>query len=230
MLAHLGSLPGAPVIADVGCSTGHLLEDLQRAHPDGTLVGVDLIASGLRKAHTLVPGALLLLADACELPLQEGSVDAVVSANLLEHVPDDARALSEVARVLRPGALAVFVVPTGPGTYDYYDRFLGHERRYRHGELAEKARGAGLEVIRDIHLGSVLYPAFWLVKKMHRARFGHLQGQALQDRVAADIAGTRDSRVGHLSCRLEEAMLARGISLPFGIRGLTLLRRPVAPR
>lgn len=230
MLAHLGPLPAAPVIADVGCSTGHLLEDLHRAHPDGTLVGVDLVASGLRKAHMAVPGALLLLADACELPLQEASVDAVVSANLLEHVPDDELALSEVARVLRPGAPAVFVVPTGPGTYDYYDRFLGHERRYRRGELAEKARCAGLEVIRDIHIGSILYPAFWLVKKAHRARYGKLDGQALQDRVARDIAGTRDSRAGRLSCRLEEAMLARGISLPFGIRGLTLVRRPGGTR
>ena len=40
------------------------------------------------------------------------------------------------ARILRPGARAVIVVPAGPGTYDYYDRFLGHERRYARGELA----------------------------------------------------------------------------------------------
>ena len=45
--------------------------------------------------------------------------------------------------MLRPGARAVVVVPAGPGTYDYYDRFLGHERRYARGELAGKARDGG---------------------------------------------------------------------------------------
>ena len=47
--------------------------------------------------------------------------------------------------VVRPGAPAVIVVPAGPGTYDYYDRFLGHERRYARHELSRKAAAAGLE-------------------------------------------------------------------------------------
>src|SRR2546423_258105 len=81
-----------------------------------------------------------------DLPLGEASVDAVVSATLLEHVPDDRRVLTELRRVLRPGAPAVVVVPAGPGLYDYYDRFLGHRRRYGRGELAARARSVGLQV------------------------------------------------------------------------------------
>ena len=114
---------------------------------NATLVGVDLVGAGLRKAHEAVPAARLIRADACELPLGDQAVDAIVSANLLEHVPDDRRALREMTRVLRPGATAVVVVPASPGTYDYYDRFLGHERRYARGELAAKARDAGLTPI-----------------------------------------------------------------------------------
>ena len=121
------------MIVDLGCSTGYLLEQLAAAHPDGLLIGVDLVASGLRKAHRHVPTARLLQADVCALPLEDASVDAAVSANLLEHVPDDRAALAELRRVLRAGARAVFVVPAGPGNYDYYDRFLGHERRYGRG-------------------------------------------------------------------------------------------------
>jgi SAM-dependent methyltransferase len=226
MLARVGPLTAHPVIVDLGCSTGYLLEDLRARRPDALLTGIDLVASGLRKAHRNVPDARLLQADACALPLEDASVDAVVSANLLEHVPDDRQALSEICRVLGPGGRGVLVVPAGPSTYDYYDRFLGHERRYAHGELAAKARGAGLEVIDDIHLGSVLYPAFWLVKRRNRRRYGHLRGEALQARVAADIAGTRDSRVGHLACLLERGLLRCGIRLPFGIRGLTVVARP----
>jgi SAM-dependent methyltransferase len=226
MLERLGPLPGEPVVVDLGCSTGYLLEDLAEEHPGALLIGIDLVAAGLRKASANAPRARLVQADVCALPLEDESVDAAVSANLLEHVPDDELALRELRRVLRPGARAVLVVPAGPGVYDYYDRFLGHERRYGSGELAAKARRAGLKVSDDVHLGSVLYPAFWLAKQHNRIRYGRLQGAELEARVAANIAATRDSRAGALSCRLERVMLARGVRLPFGVRGLTVVHRP----
>jgi ubiquinone/menaquinone biosynthesis C-methylase UbiE len=216
IVARVGELPRGATIADIGCSTGFLLEDLQAAYPDATLVGVDLIAAGLRKAHRSVPAARLLHADACALPLGEQSVDGVVSANLLEHVPDDRRALGEIARVLRSGGSAVIVVPAGPGTYDYYDRFLAHERRYARGELARKCREAGLEPLEDRYIASLLYPAFWLVKQRNRRRYDGLRDSALEERVAGDIARTRDSRAGHVAW------------LPFGIRSLVVARRPGA--
>jgi SAM-dependent methyltransferase len=226
MLERLGEVPEEGTIVDLGCSTGYLLEDLRVAHRRARLIGVDLVAPGLAKAHGLLPDAWLLRADVCALPLADGCVDAAVSANLLEHVPDDSGALRELSRVLRPGGRAVIVVPAGPGTYDYYDRFLGHERRYGRGELAAKARAAGLEVIEDAHLGAPLYPAFWAVKKRNRRRFDHLRGAALEERVARDIAATQDSPVGAMACRLERSLLRHGVRLPFGIRGLTVLRRP----
>jgi ubiquinone/menaquinone biosynthesis C-methylase UbiE len=226
ILERMGQLPEGPTIIDVGCSTGYLLEDLRRAIPGASLIGVDLVAAGLRKAHENVPEAILLQADACALPLQDASVDAVLSANLLEHVPEDGRALAEVFRILRPGRRAVIVVPVGPGNYDYYDRFLGHERRYANGELARKAAAVGFEILEDIHLGAPLYPAFWVIKQRNRRRYRHLHGRALEDQVREDINSTSDSALGRLACRVEEWTLARGIRLPFGIRGLTVLVRP----
>lgn len=209
-------------IVDLGCSTGYLLEDLRTAHPAATLVGIDLIAGGLRKAHRLVPSARLLQADACELPLEDESVDAVLSANLLEHIHDDRRALAEAARILRPGATCAFVVPAGPSTYDYYDKYLGHERRYVRGELAAKVREAGLRVTRDSHIASLLYPPFWLVKQRNRRLFGHLEGEALAARVARDIRATNDSAVGRFVSRIERAL---PVGLPFGIRSLVVAHK-----
>ncbi|HWW90150.1 MAG TPA: class I SAM-dependent methyltransferase [Solirubrobacteraceae bacterium] len=229
ILARVGPLPQRPRIIDVGCSTGYLLEDLRRAIPDASLVGVDLVAGGLRKARENVPDAELLQADACALPLADRSVDGAVSANLFEHVPADERALAETLRILRPGARAVIVVPVGPGNYDYYDRFLGHERRYASGELARKAAAVGFEVIEDIHLGAPLYPAFWAVKQRNRRRYEQLRGEALEAKVRDDIGRTKDSALGRVACRFEERLLAHGVKLPFGIRGLTVLARPREP-
>jgi SAM-dependent methyltransferase len=227
MLARLGPLGRRPTVLDVGCSSGYLLEDLRSAIPDARLIGVDLIAAGLRRAHENVPEATLLQADACALPLEDATTDAVLSANLLEHLSDDARALAEIFRTLRCGARAVIVVPLGPGNYDYYDRFLGHERRYARGEIARKAIAAGFDVLEDIHLGAPLYPAFWAVKQRNRRRYANLVGPSLEARVRADITRTSDAAVGRLACRVEERMLAFGVKMPFGIRGLTVLLRPL---
>jgi SAM-dependent methyltransferase len=212
------------VILDAGCSSGYLLDDLRHAHPGARLLGVDLVAAGLRRAHALVPEAELLLADVCALPLADESVDAVLSANLLEHVPDDGGALAELLRVLRPGGIAAIVIPAGPGTYDYYDAFLGHERRYARGELARRARG--FEVVHDTHIGALVYPAFWAVKKNNRRRHPDPTPAERQALVERDIARTQGSRIGTLTTLAERALVRRRIPLPVGVRGLTILRKP----
>ncbi len=205
--------PSQPeVVLDAGCSSGYLLEDLRRELPTASLVGVDLIAGGLRRAHLLVPDAKLLLADVCDLPIEDESVDVALSANLLEHVPDDAGALAELHRVLRPGGLAAIIVPAGPGSYDYYDAFLGHERRYARGELAGKA--AGFEVLLDTHIGVLIYPAFWAVKKRNRLKYKAPTPAERQELVERDIDRTTDSSLGTLTVGIERKLLARGVRFP----------------
>jgi SAM-dependent methyltransferase len=216
--------PRPEVVLDAGCSSGYLLEDLRRELPAASLVGVDLVAGGLRRAHLLVPDAKLLLADVCDLPIEDASVDVALSANLLEHVPDDTGALTELHRVLRPGGLAAIIVPAGPGSYDYYDAFLGHERRYARGELAGKA--VGFDVLLDTHIGALIYPAFWAVKKRNRVTRKAPTAAERQALVERDIDRTTTSRLGALTTRVERTLLARGVSFPFGIRSLTFLRKP----
>jgi SAM-dependent methyltransferase len=212
------------VVLDAGCSSGYLLEDLRRELPNASLVGVDLIAGGLRRAHLLVPDAQLLLADVCDLPIEDESVDVALSANLLEHVPDDTGALAELHRVLRPGGFAAIIVPAGPSTYDYYDAFLGHERRYARGELAGKA--AGFEVLLDTHIGALIYPAFWAIKKRNRLKHKAPSAAERQALVEHDIDRTTTSRLGTLTVRAERKLLGRDVRFPFGIRSLTFLRKP----
>jgi SAM-dependent methyltransferase len=59
-------------------------------------------------------------ADLTHLPFPDASYDAVLASHVLEHIPDDRRALREVRRVLRPGGFAALPVPViGPRTVEY---------------------------------------------------------------------------------------------------------------
>ena len=50
-------------------------------------------------------------ADITALPFPDGRFDAVLCSHVLEHVPDDVRAMGELVRVLRPGGWAIVLVP-----------------------------------------------------------------------------------------------------------------------
>jgi SAM-dependent methyltransferase len=219
-------LGSSAVIADLGCSSGHLLADLAARRPDAALIGIDAVPDGLARAAVLVPGAFLCHASVTDLPIDDGALDGVLALNLLEHVADDRLALREVARVLRPGGRAVLVVPRGPELYDFYDEALQHERRYAGRELARKSSSAGLRVRDRILLGGVVFPGFWAVKKRNRRRYRDMaaeQGEAL---VAASIARTQTSRAGAFATAAERRLVRSGVRLPFGVRELLVVERP----
>lgn len=58
-------------------------------------------------------------ADICDLPFEDNEFRIIYCSNVLEHIPDDAKAMSELMRVLQPGGLAIIQVPVkGQTTYE----------------------------------------------------------------------------------------------------------------
>jgi ubiquinone/menaquinone biosynthesis C-methylase UbiE len=221
----LDLLPGQPVVVDLGCSAGRFLRDLQVACPRALAVGVDAVRDGLLTAHGRVPYAPLLHASATDLPMRDGSVDAVAALNLLEHLPDDTLALGEMKRVLRVGGRAVVVIPSNPALYDHYDSYLQHQRRYARGDLAAMAQRVGLRPVRTFYIGSLIYPAFWAVKKFSRWRHQRLSDTRSGELVRRKIRATKSSRLGKLACDVDRWSLERGLRLPFGVREVVVLER-----
>ena len=85
------------------------------------------------------------------LPFADGAFDRVIAAEVLEHIPDDNRAMAELARVLRPGGTMAVTVPRfGPELVnwalsdEYHDIPGGHVRIYRRSLLIDRLRRAGL--------------------------------------------------------------------------------------
>jgi SAM-dependent methyltransferase len=79
------------------------------------VVAVDLTPEMLAEARRLGRhrAAALVEADVLALPLATGSVDAVLAAGLLSHLPDPGAGLAELARVCRPGARLALFHPVG---------------------------------------------------------------------------------------------------------------------
>lgn len=50
-------------------------------------------------------------ADICELPFDENSYDLIFCNHVLEHIPDDTKAMQELYRILKPGGMAILQIP-----------------------------------------------------------------------------------------------------------------------
>jgi SAM-dependent methyltransferase len=93
---------------------------------------------------------------------ENGTGDAVVSLNVLEHIADDAGELQRYGGWLKPGqgALCLFV-PARPEIYSPLDRDFGHHRRYTRPELRGKLERAGFRCLRLDYFNWVGYFAWW---------------------------------------------------------------------
>lgn len=154
-LRDAGALAGPLVDVGVGGS-GYTVIEAARAGADA--VGCDLsltgVASARRRAAAEGVGdsTLWICCSAERLPLATASFSSALAIAVLEHVPDDAAMLSELARVLRPGGKAWVTVPHAlrhiapwfrlPNRL--HDRRLGHLRRYDAEELIGAADSVGL--------------------------------------------------------------------------------------
>ncbi|MCB1036470.1 MAG: class I SAM-dependent methyltransferase [Acidobacteria bacterium] len=110
---------------------------------DGTQF-VDLSAPAVAKLRAR--GARAVVGSISSLPFPRDSFALSSAFDIVEHVDDDEAALSELARVTRIGGVLLLAVPLHPESWNAFDAFVGHRRRYRPDELLSKLASHGFEV------------------------------------------------------------------------------------
>jgi SAM-dependent methyltransferase len=151
-------------ILDLGCGPGNTLTRLTRW---GTGFGMDYSRDALQFAQSKGV-ARVFTGDCTALPLSSGAVDCLVALDVLEHVEDDAAALAEVVRVLRPGGAFCFAVPAFMSLWRYHDEAYGHYRRYSRRGFVGLVRQAGLRIEACHFIKCAFFPPLWVLARLER--------------------------------------------------------------
>jgi SAM-dependent methyltransferase len=88
------------------------------------------------------------LGSAEKIPFKDDFFKLVVAWHILEHVPDDEKALLEISRVLEDGGYFLFAGPIWQEKWTEIDTIVGHKRRYNPRDLEKLLKKNGFEIIK----------------------------------------------------------------------------------
>jgi ubiquinone/menaquinone biosynthesis C-methylase UbiE len=139
-------LRGATSILDVGSGAGQLAHHvLKYADPGSRITCFDLSHEMLRRARLRLksPRPQFVVADLTRLPFPDASFDRVTCGYVLEHLPDPRLGLSELARVMMPGA-RMLLLTTEDNFSGAWTSRIWCCRTYNRQELSRICEGLGL--------------------------------------------------------------------------------------
>jgi SAM-dependent methyltransferase len=220
MIEPLTALTG--VVLDAGCGTGGFLAAMAARHPSMRGVGADVSIDALGRArgHGV---ERLIDASVVALPVVSERIDLVVSNDVLQHLPEgeDARAVAETYRVLKPGGY--FCLRSNLGTPVAAGPSL--HRRYDRPALSRLVQAGGFSILKH----RVLHPLAGWWTSLHDQAPGEGEGEHKESGhglslvlPAAPINAAID-----LYTRLEDAIVRRlPFCVPRGDSQILLAQKP----
>jgi len=203
----------AKEIADVGCGTGAILNQL--GNPERN-VGIDLAPEAIsfcrqRGLNNVQQG------DIHALPFPDASFDAVICSSVLYHqwVGDVGDAVSEMYRILRPSGVLLINVPAFRFLHSAHDDAVMTARRFRKKEIRRLLRKNGFSIRRLTYWTTLLFPLAVIARTFRASKAGRdfeIEGKSLMNRVFSQIMAV-------------ELDLLKTISFPFGVALFALARK-----
>ena len=201
-----GGLPDRPRLLDAGCGTGRNLVEFGGLGPArGIDPSEQAVAFCRQRGLDHVSRGRIE-----ELPFAAASFDLLLACDVIEHVPDDARALVELRRVAAPGARLLLTVPAYGWLWSSHDVYMHHHRRYTLRQLRARTRAAGWEPAIDSYFMTAVLPPVAVTR---------LAGKMLDREPESDIKATQPAlnRSLEMLVRAEAAAISRGARLPAGV-------------
>lgn len=131
-------------VLDVGAGTGKILSDLKRKK--WQVFGIDGEKEALFWAKKRGIKLKFLDLEKERLPFKDNYFDLVLSLDTLEHLKNEGGPLKEIKRVLKPKGIVLITVPAYCWLFSYWDKMLGHKRRYNLKLLKSGVEEVGLRI------------------------------------------------------------------------------------
>jgi ubiquinone/menaquinone biosynthesis C-methylase UbiE len=204
-------------VLDLGAGTGKILSELESK--DWQVQGIDSSPQAIKWSKKR--GVKLKLADSAKqpLPFPPNYFDLILVLDFLEHLQSESKTLSNINKVLKPSGYLIITVPANPRLYSYWDKMLGHYRRYDKITLQKILKDHDFKVKQITYFFSFsLIPAI-LVRTIKKI-FNQKQGSDFQTTPIACLS------IPVLKCLASiERTLLNFIKLPFGLSILCLAQK-----
>jgi SAM-dependent methyltransferase len=154
-------------LLDAGCGTGGFIRRAAPGFPSLRFHGIDLfqIACDLAAKRGTPRVAR---ASSTQIPFRNDSMAVVTSLDVLQHIPDHEKAVSEIFRVLEPGGLAVINAPAYEWLWSYHDDVTDTERRYTRARMVSLLSRAGFRVVQSTYWNFLPLPVVAAKRKLLR--------------------------------------------------------------
>ncbi len=213
-----GTLPAQPKILNIGVATGHTSTLLSKI---GTVKSIEFDKECYEFTRQL-PDMDIINASVTELPFVDESFDLVCAFDVVEHIADDHKAVSEMQRVCKKGGVLCVTVPAFMFLWSEHDIINHHERRYTKPELL--ALFAQNTIIFSTYFNFLLFPPIAAFRILKTALSGKPQVEDAQ----SDFIVLRQNiftQLMKLIFSIEKPFLKRKWRFPFGVSILVSARK-----
>ncbi len=214
---HISPTQGLTIL-DAGCGTGAAMSTFLGEF--GKVTGFDIspLALGFCRVRSLTP---LVQASVMKIPFPAGSFDLVTSFDVLYEraVSNDATALAELFRILRPGGFLLLRLPAYNWLRGQHDHAIHTARRYTASQVAQLLKATGFCLTHITYANTFLFPLALAKRLLERAWPPHPDSSDLSIQT-----GAFDSLFRHILS--SEAPLAARTGLPFGLSVIALGQKP----
>jgi SAM-dependent methyltransferase len=197
-------------VAEIGAGTGHFALALQERY-GWPLYPLDLGWEGLEFGQSLGVQRMVQ-ADMCRLPYRDQAFDALVSMDVIVHLPRgrEDEPMAEFARVLPPGGFLALRVSALDMLRSQHSIFAHERQRFTRSRLLDLAERHGFRPLRCTYANSLLLPVALLKFRVIEPLLGGEPASGVEP-----VAPWLD-RLLYAPLAAEAALLSRGINFPLG--------------
>ena len=144
-------------LLEVGCGAGGMAKAIARYRPDLEVTGCDISVGAIQEARSDAGGVRFELGDAYALPFRDETFNAVVMFDVLEHLDEPDKTLSEIVRILPVGGLFHLYVPCEGALHTVHgllarlgwmpkEKYGGHIQRFNAQDVLQMIMSSGFEI------------------------------------------------------------------------------------